>query len=100
VPPRTGWNTLNFLICLPIFQLRTNNHRESGVFALRLRHINMTSPKRRLLLVDDDPLLLEPLRLLLVGRGYEVTTVGDGASACRLRPAWKSLRKSAAATAC
>jgi DNA-binding response OmpR family regulator len=37
--------------------------------------------KKRVLLVDDDPELLESVRLALVMRGYEVLTATDGAEA-------------------
>jgi len=37
--------------------------------------------KKRVLLVDDDPELLESVRLALILRGYEVLTACDGAEA-------------------
>jgi len=37
--------------------------------------------KKRVLLVDDDPELLESVRVALVMRGYEVLTACDGAEA-------------------
>jgi DNA-binding response OmpR family regulator len=37
--------------------------------------------KKRVLLVDDDPELLESIRIALVMRGYEVLTASDGAEA-------------------
>jgi DNA-binding response OmpR family regulator len=37
--------------------------------------------KKRVLLVDDDPELLESVRIALVMRGYEVLTACDGAEA-------------------
>jgi DNA-binding response OmpR family regulator len=40
-----------------------------------------TIAKKRVLLVDDDPELLESVRLALVMRGYEVLTARDGAEA-------------------
>jgi DNA-binding response OmpR family regulator len=40
-----------------------------------------TIAKKRVLLVDDDPELLESVRLALMMRGYEVLTACDGAEA-------------------
>jgi DNA-binding response OmpR family regulator len=40
-----------------------------------------TIAKKRVLLVDDDPELLESVRLALLTRGYEVLTACDGAEA-------------------
>lgn len=40
----------------------------------------MTSPKRKVLLVDDDQAFLEATSLLLEGAGFEVVTATDGAS--------------------
>ena len=38
--------------------------------------------KLRVLIADDDPLSLNLLKSSLTSRGFEVTTVADGASAC------------------
>jgi DNA-binding response OmpR family regulator len=40
-----------------------------------------TIAKKRVLLVDDDPELLESVRIALMMRGYEVLTACDGAEA-------------------
>ena len=40
--------------------------------------------RARILLVDDDPDLLEALRLRMSAAGYEVHTAGDGVQATRL----------------
>jgi DNA-binding response OmpR family regulator len=37
----------------------------------------------RVLVVDDDPATVELLQEFLVGKGYEVSTAGDGAEALR-----------------
>lgn len=41
-------------------------------------------PKKRLLLVDDDPSVREALENLLVSEGYEVVPAGDGVEALEL----------------
>ncbi|MEK6716715.1 MAG: response regulator [candidate division NC10 bacterium] len=38
----------------------------------------------RVLVVDDDPVTVELLQGFLVGKGYEVSTAGDGAEALRM----------------
>lgn len=40
-----------------------------------------TIAKKRVLLVDDDPELIESVRIALTSRGYEVLTACDGAEA-------------------
>jgi two-component system alkaline phosphatase synthesis response regulator PhoP len=40
--------------------------------------------RARILLVDDDPELLEAVRIRLRSRGYEITTASDGVQATRL----------------
>jgi CheY-like chemotaxis protein len=41
----------------------------------------LAAPRRRLLVVDDDPALLTMLRILLEYSGYDVTTATDGREA-------------------
>jgi DNA-binding response OmpR family regulator len=41
----------------------------------------MTVAKKRVLVVDDDPELVESMRTALVNRGYEVVTARDGLEA-------------------
>jgi DNA-binding response OmpR family regulator len=50
----------------------------------------MATVRKRVLVVDDDPELVESVRVALVTRGYDVSVAGDGAEALaqieRVRP--------------
>lgn len=49
----------------------------------------MTTPLWRVLLVDDDPLIVELLTLRLSAQGFEVATAADGQIAYEAVPAFK-----------
>lgn len=44
----------------------------------------MDERKARILIVDDNPEILEIIQILLEGEGYETTTVQDGTTAQQL----------------
>ena len=56
-------------------------HREAGIFMA-------TVAKKRVLLVDDDPELVESVRIALMSHGYEVLVATDGAEALARGGGW------------
>jgi len=45
----------------------------------------MTKTKKKILVADDNPAILDALKIMLEGEGYEVETTVDGASALDMK---------------
>ncbi|HMU42927.1 MAG TPA: response regulator, partial [Ignavibacteriaceae bacterium] len=52
--------------------------------AKSLRRVEVENPKARILCVDDEPVILDSFRKILVLDGYSVDTVEDGREALKL----------------